>query len=62
MHVAHDGSVRVAQRSNHMLHEKSFWEIVAVWGLIALLFTLLVLFGENTFLQEYSVPAPYETY
>ena len=58
MHHVHDGSAKVAHYTGHMLHEKSFWGILAIVALIAALFTLVVLFGENA-MQGYRGTLPY---
>ena len=60
MHHFHDGSVKAVHFTGHLLHEKSFWAIVAILALIVGLFTLLVLFGSGTPMQNYPIPyGPY---
>jgi len=55
MHHVHDSTVRVAHYTEHMLHEKSFWGIVGIVALIATLFTLVVLYGENMMQSQRSI-------
>ena len=62
MHVIHDDSVKVLYFSNHVLHEKSFWGIVAILGLLAILITLVVLFGKFAPMEDYQFMTPYGPY
>ena len=60
VHQFHDGSVKVAHYTGHMLHEKAFWAILAILALIAGIFTMLVFFGNSPMMQNYGVPyGPY---
>lgn len=59
MHNAHDGSIKAAHFTGHLLHEKSFWAILGILALIAGTFALLVFLGNNAPLQNYRVPLPY---
>ncbi len=56
MHHFHDGSVKAARYTGHLLHEKSFWGIVVILTLIAGVLTLMALFGSGAVLQNYSMP------
>ena len=56
MHHLHDGSVKAMHYTGHLLHEKSFWAIVAITALIVGLFTMIILFGSDTTMQNYSIP------
>jgi hypothetical protein len=59
MHQLHDESAKVAHWTGHLLHEKSFWGIVAILAVLAVVFTLLVLYGKQLAMQEYSAPFRY---
>lgn len=60
MHHFHDGSVRAAHYTAHLLHEKNFWKMTAILAVIGGLFALLVFFGNDIQMQNYSIPyAPY---
>ncbi len=60
MHHVHSGTVKATHFTGHLLHEKSFWGILAILMLIAGLFTLVVLFGGDSIPQNYYLPlAPY---
>ena len=58
MHHLHDDGVRVAHFTGHMLHEKSFWGILAIVAVMITLFTLVVLFGEDA-MEGYRGTLPY---
>ena len=62
MHVMHDDGAKVLHFSNHVLHEKSFWGIVAILGLLAILVTLVVMFGELEPMEEYRFMTPHGPY
>ena len=62
MHVMHDDGVKVLHFSSHVLHEKSFWGIVAILGLLAILVTLVVMFGELEPMEEYRFMTPHVPY
>jgi hypothetical protein len=62
MHLMHDEGVRVAHVSMHVLHEKSFWGIVSILAVLALLLTLIVLLGEKLPAYEYGIPSPHGYY
>jgi len=53
MHHFHDGGARVAHYTGHMLHEKAFWLILAFVLLVAGLFMLIALSGQDAAMQEY---------
>jgi hypothetical protein len=60
MHHFHDSSVNAMHYIGHLLHEKSFWAIVAITALIVGFFTMIILFGSGTTMQNYSSPyGPY---
>jgi hypothetical protein len=60
MHRFHDGGIRVAHYTGHLLHERAFWEILALVVLIAGMFALVVLYGSGSMMQHYHVPyGPY---
>ncbi|MEA2069127.1 MAG: hypothetical protein U9P12_08005 [Verrucomicrobiota bacterium] len=59
MHLLRKDGAKVAHMAGHMLHEKSFWGILAILAMIALLVTLVVLFGTDVHMQEYGIPIPY---
>jgi hypothetical protein len=58
-HHLHDGGVRIFRQGEHVLHEKSFWGIVAIIAAAALLFALVVLLGNRFPPQQLGIPAPY---
>jgi hypothetical protein len=62
MHHMHDEGLKATHYTTHMLHERSFWGIMAILALIAALFTIIVIYGNNAALQEYSAPIPYAPY
>ncbi|WP_372809117.1 hypothetical protein [Pontiella sp.] len=62
MHVMHDEGARMSHSFMHVLHEKSFWGIVSIIAVLALLLTLIVLFGEKVPIHEYGIPSPYGYY
>jgi len=63
MHVVHDEGLKAVHFSSHLFHEKSFWGIVAIFVLLAALFTLITLFGDQLPIMDYHVPAaPYGAY
>lgn len=62
MHHFHDGSVKAAHFTGHLLHEKSFWAIVGILALITGVFALLVYLGSEAPMQDYRMPMPYGTY
>ncbi|MEE9368388.1 MAG: hypothetical protein V3V05_05940 [Pontiella sp.] len=47
MHHFHDDSVNAMHYIGHLLHEKSFWAIVAITALIVGLSSLIILFGSG---------------
>ncbi len=53
MHYFHDSSVKAAHHASHLLHEGSFWAILAFAVLTAGLIALVVLFGDSSALPEY---------
>ena len=60
MHHFHDGSVKAVHYTGHMLHEKAFWEILAILTLIAGVFAMIVFFSNSPMMQNYGVPyGPY---
>lgn len=59
MHQLHDESAKVAHWTGYLLHEKSFWGIVAILAVLAGAFALLVLYGKQIPMLEYSVPFRY---
>jgi hypothetical protein len=59
VHQLHDEGARVARQGSHVFHERSFWGIVAIMAIIALLFALVVLFGNRFPIQHYGIPTPY---
>lgn len=62
MHLVHDEGVKVASMSNHVLHEKSFWSILLILGMLALLFTLIARYGGELQPIRYSTPGTYGVY
>jgi hypothetical protein len=58
----HDGGIKAAHFTGHLLHEKSFWSILAILTLLAALFTLVVLFGDKSPDPSFGVPLPYGRY
>ena len=60
MHHVHDGSVKAVHFVGHLLHEKSFWGILALIALFAALLTLAALFGNDATMKNYHIPyGPY---
>jgi hypothetical protein len=60
MHHFHDSSVNARHYIGHLLHEKSFWGIMAITALIVGLITMIILFSSGTTMQNYSTPyGPY---
>ncbi len=62
MHHVHDGSVKATHFTGHLLHERSFWGILAILMLIAGLFALVVIFGTESMPEEYVPIMPYGFY
>ncbi len=52
----HDERLKVARYMGYLLHEKSFWGMVAILALIAGMLTLIAWFGSNPILQNYYIP------
>lgn len=60
LHHMHDSTVKATHATGHLFHEKTFWGILAIIALIALLFTLVVLYGSSNALPTTPLPfAPY---
>lgn len=59
MHHLHDGSAKMAHWTGHLLHERSFWGMVTILAVIIAAFTLLVLYGKQLPMEEFSVPIRY---
>ena len=59
MHDVHDDTLKAAQNTGQMLHQKSFWGIVAIVALIVSLFMLIAFFGDNTIMDYQTPPLPY---
>lgn len=59
MHHVHEESVRVGHKAVQMLHEKSFWAMLAIVALLTTLFSMLLMYGNNNLMQHYSIPMPY---
>ena len=53
MHHAHDSSAKAAHYTGHLLHERSFWAILAFVALTAGLLALVAIFGRDATMQEY---------
>lgn len=62
VHHFHDNSAKAVHYAGHLLHEKSFWAILAILALIAGIFTMIVLLGSDAPLQNYRIPLPYGPY
>ncbi len=59
MHHLHDSGARAACYSGHLLHERSFWIILAFVALTAGLFALIAYSGYGSAMQEYyRMPLP----
>ena len=58
-HHLHDEGARIIRLWEHVLHEKSFWGMVAIIAVAALLFALVVLLGNRFPSQQFGIPSPY---
>ena len=58
MHLMHDGSVKIAHYSGHLLHEKAFWAFLGIFALLVLFFSLLLLLGNETVIDYRAYPYP----
>lgn len=52
MHQLHDEGIKIAHYTGHMVHEKSFWGILAFVLIAVALFTLLIATGNDTTLHN----------
>jgi len=59
MHLLHDESAKMTHWTGHLLHERSFWGILAISALIAAAFVLLILYGKQLPMEQYNVPIRY---
>lgn len=56
----HDGRVRAARYAGHLLHAKSFWGILAILALVVGMVAILIWFGVEAPIRNYTIPyAPY---
>ncbi|VGO11644.1 hypothetical protein PDESU_00189 [Pontiella desulfatans] len=58
-HLIHDEGVKITHICVNLLHEKSFWGILAILAVLGLLFKLILLFGDKMPLREFGIPSPY---
>ena len=59
-HMFHDGSAKVAHYTGHLLHEKSFWGILALLVLLAGALVLIAIFGDDIATKSFNMPyGPY---
>lgn len=59
MHRLHDEGAKITHMTGHMLHERSFWGILAILAVLTLLFTLIIMFGDEIPNYEMAPPTPY---
>jgi hypothetical protein len=58
-HHVHDNAGKVAHMTTRMIHERSFWGMVLILALIAGMFAMVILLGDNTVFMDYrTVPMP----
>ena len=62
MQQFHQGTERAVHMTGYLVHEKSFWAIVAILVGIAALISLLMIFGQNSVLENYHAPIPCEAH
>ena len=62
MSVASEEGARAARVLWRVPHEKTFWEIMAILGILAVLLTLIILFGNQLPADNIGVPMYYGTY
>jgi hypothetical protein len=62
MRVAHDSGGKVVRFTGHLLHEKSFWAILAIVVALAGLFALVAYFGNDASMRDFNMPMPYGVY
>jgi hypothetical protein len=58
MHLLHDESVRIAHFTEHLVHEKAFWAFLGIVTVMALLFSLLLLLGDENAIDYRAYPFP----
>jgi hypothetical protein len=59
IHQIHDESIRLRHMTGHVLHERSFWTIAFIVLMLAVLFSLLILAGNNATTQFNDYPLRY---
>ena len=58
MHLMHDEGVKIAHYTGHLLHEKAFWAFLGIIAAIAVIFSLLLLLGNDTAIEYRVFPYP----
>jgi len=58
MHLVHDEGAKVAHYTSHLMHERAFWMFLGIVALIAALFSLLLLLGNDTAVEYRLYPYP----
>ncbi len=57
-HHLHDGSMKLAHYTGHLLHEKTFWAFVGIVTIIVVLFSILLLLGNDAAIEHQAFPYP----
>ena len=58
MHLMHEEGVKMMHYTGHLLHEKAFWAFLGIIVAIAVLFSLLLLLGNDMAIEYRSYPYP----